>query len=217
MPHVVRCALLPAVFIAGVAVACGGTDIAAPSADGSSAGPDGAMSVTDGASDASRDDATTSSDAGTGVASCVLTENDAGTCNAIDVMGPMVTATCVMSEPPQAQGGVIEDGFYVLQSFVYYGVCPALPDIASTIWQICGNHWDVLQVGTSGIDGGVFPPARFNFVTSVQSSAVEYAESCGPTVMLGPRGYSATPGHLTFVYPDATTPGRTFVSVFAKQ
>jgi hypothetical protein len=223
MPNIVRSVVLPVVFVAGVAVACGGTDTTAPSEDGggNDAGSDGAGPVTDGTSpaDGSRDaTAITTPDAGSADdAACVLTETDAGTCNAIDVEGPMVAATCSMAEPPQAMGGVIEDGIYILQSFTYYGVCPTTPDIASTNWQICGNHWDVLQIDTDNADGGTFPPERFNFVTSVQSSTVEYTQTCGPMVTVGPRAYTATPGHLMFVYPDTTTPGRTFESVFVKQ
>ena len=162
-------------------------------------------------------DASMAADADGGVAACVPSETDGGSCNAIDAIAPMVAATCSMAEPPQATGGVIEDGLYVLQAFTYYGVCPTAPDVVSTIWQICGNHWDVVQVGVSLNDGGPLAPARFNFLTAVQPPSVEYLQSCGATVTLGLRAYTASPGHLMFVYPDATTPGRTFVSVFAKQ
>ena len=217
--YAVRSLVALLVLAAGGVAACAGGDAASSSIDAS--GSDSALSSPDALAsvDASNDVPSASPDASGAAAdaACVLSETDAGTCNAIDVVGTMVAATCSMSAPPQALAGAIEDGIYVLDSFTYYGVCPTAPDVASTTWQICGNHWDVLQVLTNSADGGTFPPERLNFVTNVQASSVEYTESCGGTVSVGPRGYSATPGHLTFIYPDATTPGRTFVSTFTKQ
>jgi hypothetical protein len=196
-------------------VACGG--------DGPTAAPDagdGEAPPRDASADAT---VTPPSDASAPDAACALTENDAGTCSDLEALGPTVTATCVLSEPPQAQGGTIVDGTYTLQSFTYYGVCPTTPDIARTTWSICGDHWDVAQVSfanTGNSDGSASPVSRFNFRTTVQASSVAFDTACEPPVTsltLVARTYTASPGHLMFIYPDATTPGRTFVSSYARQ
>src|SRR5271166_2071414 len=44
------------------------------------------------------------------------------------------------------QGGTIENGRYVLDSVVYYGTCPTTPDISSSTWGICEDHWDSAEV-----------------------------------------------------------------------
>lgn len=209
-------AALGVLMVAGVPACNGDGDCGTPEMHED--GGDAATTV-DAVANASGDAASASSDATVDGATpaCILSENDAGTCNAVDVLAPLVSATCSMAEPPQATGGVIEDGVYALQSFTDYGVCPTSPDVTSTTWQICGNHWDVVQVGLSVADGGPSAPERFNFITSVQAAAVDYTQTCGATVTLGPRAYTASPGQLTFVYPDVTTPGRTLVSIFAKQ
>ena len=157
-------------------------------------------------------------------AACTLTENDAGTRSALDAVGPMVMATCSQSEPPQPQGGTVEDGTYTLQTFTYYGVCPTSPDLASTTWSICGDQWDVAQLVpllSTDPDAGTAPVFRLNFATAVQGTSVSFQLSCVPTsaapIVLAPRGYTASPGHLTFIYPDPSVAGRILVSNYARQ
>ncbi len=157
-------------------------------------------------------------------ATCPIAENDAGTCNVVDPVGPFVQATCSTAEPPQVQGGVVEDGTYVLQTFTYYGTCPPQAQVASTTWAICQDHWDVAQsvlLNPSNPEAGVTPVLRLNYTTSIQGSTVTFTSACVSNNVsssgLSPRGYTATPGHLTFVYPDTSNPSTVFVSTYTRQ
>jgi hypothetical protein len=155
---------------------------------------------------------------------CPAAENDAGTCNAIDATGPTIVSTCLSAEPPQPQGGMIEDGTYVLESIAFYGGCPSTPEATSTTWLLCGTHWDVAQLtprSPTDPDAGTLPILRLNFEVAVQLTSVSFTLACVPTdtsaLDLASRQYTATSTHLTFVYPAPSFAGATEVSVYARQ
>jgi hypothetical protein len=153
---------------------------------------------------------------------CVLTENDAGTCNALTASGPMILATCTSATPPEPQGGAILDGTYILDAFVHYGGCPATPDIASTTWALCGDRWDVAQLVPADPEdagAGTLPILRLNFTTTVANAMVDYTLVCQNIAAsdLPQRGYTVSGNHLTFIYPDPVTPGATEVSDYTRQ
>jgi len=120
-------------------------------------------------------------------------------------------------QPPPAQGGTIQDGTYSIQSYVAYGGCPTAV-VANTTWAICGDRWDIAAVSATSLDAGTGSPLHVNFVAQVQSSTVTFTQTC-PAASAGlmPRGYTATPGSLTFVYPDAANPSTIYVSTYARQ
>src|ERR1700677_5069595 len=122
-----------------VVAACssGGSGVAVDG--GGALGADGAFTTdgsapTDGAAPA---DGALSSDGGTvppdasgeagdaagqgGDAACAPEELPSPTCNAIVSGGSVVTSTSSSGSPPEAQGGAIPDGTYVLVSSTYYG------------------------------------------------------------------------------------------------
>jgi hypothetical protein len=195
--------------------ACSGADASkltgnADAANGSMDGEAMDASATDssgGSPDAAPPDVTT----------CSPSENDAGTCSSIDPSGPMITAMCSMAEPPQAQGGTVEDGTYVLAAVTHYGSCPTSLDVASTTWVICGNHWDVAQVTPLNptADAGLAPVLRLNFLAAIQGTSIDFTLACGTSnggVTM--RGYTSSGGHLWFVYTVNTD---VVVSEYTKQ
>jgi hypothetical protein len=190
------------------ATACSGSDSAksggnGDAGNGSMDGPAADVSATDGATmDASAADGSgggpdaPESDGTT----CSITENDAGTCSSVVASGPMITATCSSGEPPQAQGGTVEDGTYVLSAVTHYGTCPPTADMASTTWVICGDHWDVAQLSPVP-DAALTPIVRLNFLASIQGTTIDFTLACGNTTGgVTMRGYSSSGGKLTFVY-----------------
>lgn len=127
----------------------------------------------------------------------------------------MVHPTCISAEPPQPQGGTIEDGTYVLQTFALYGSCLTTQDFADT-WVVCQGHWDIGQI-TAAADGGT-SPANANFTAIVQGTTVAFTSTCSHLVSVQAtmsRGYTATPGHLRFVFPYQS--GTTAVGDYVKQ
>jgi hypothetical protein len=183
--------------------ASSGTDASTPPpADSSAMGP---------GSDAS--DGTTNS--------CTPPENDAGTCNSVQSAGPGVVSTCSSGEPPQAQGGAIANGVYVLESSTFYGGCPATPEATSATWSICGNKWDLADVQflvATDLDAGTLPALHANFAVDVGSSSVGFTAGCETaTATLAARPYTATSSQLTFMYSDSSAPGAVHVSVYARQ
>jgi hypothetical protein len=204
-------------LLCALAVACadssssvedaGGTD----SANTDSASEDAEQRPTSEASEGQAADGADSPE-GTG-ATCEAAANDAGTCNDVVPLGPFVTAACSSAEPPQVTGGTIEDGTYVLNGIVYYGGC--MTDISSDTWVICGSQWYAAhhsQLPDS--DGAVTPLLRTNVVATVQGTSVNLAVSCDSSLTFAPRGFNASPGSLTFVYP--VTNG-TIETIYAKK
>ena len=177
----------------------------------SNGGSSGAGSTSGGSSGA-RDAASPPADAATcGIAEVPMT------CNAINPTGPMVHPTCVSSEPPQPQGGTLEDGTYLLQAFTYYGSCPTAGADFLSMWVACNGRWDLGQ-NTASLDGGPTTPLRANYTTTVQGTTIAFTTTCdatpGTTSMMS-RGYTATPGHLRFIFEG--TPGTVSVGEYAKQ
>ena len=131
---------------------------------------------------------------------------------------------CSSTEPPQPQGGTVEDGTYVLEAFTHYGGCPTAPEISNTTWSICGDHWDVAQVvpmNSENVDAGLLPILRLDFAATFQGASVSLALSCEPSntsaSSLAARGYTASSTSLTFIYPDPNTDGAIEVSHYARQ
>jgi hypothetical protein len=139
-----------------------------------------------------------SADSSTGEASsCTSKATDGGTCNDIAPSGPMVATTCASGEPPEAQGGSIEDGSYVLESSTWYGACQAATNSAVT-WNLCGSDWEVAETQFSAAGTSTL---HVDYVATVGSTTVAISPVCETLVGVAAmsRGYSASPGHFTFV------------------
>ncbi len=194
------------------------TDGAPLPGDGASAAND-AGSVRDGpVADAASSGAPDASSDGT-MAACAIPPDDGGTCFSVQALGPLITETCVSGEPPEAQGGTIENGTYVLDSFGDYGGCPTTPEVVSTTWDICGPNWVAGEIApnTTTPDAGNRPDTTFAFVATVQGTSVSFGKSCGPMDALPMRGFTATSTGLAFIYPSQVTAGAIVVSHYARQ
>jgi hypothetical protein len=224
-----RTAAAPLSALATALVACSTSNVSSTREAGSEAGSGiDAQSDTD-TGDASPgmpgDESSAQSDSSFALdAACVAPENDAGTCSIVYPSGAVVAATCSSAEPPQPQGGTIVNGTYVLDTFTHYGNCPTRPDVASTTWSICGDHFDVAQLvplNPNNPDAGTAPLLRLNFTGAVQGTTVTFTLACEPTGTtsngLSPRGYTASPSRLVFIYPDASSPGAVLVSSYTRQ
>ena len=190
-----------------------GSSGASGSSGSSSGGSSGSNASSSGAADAPSGGTDSSLEGGT----CAFHENDAGTCSDVQVVGPLVALMCLSGEPPQPQGGTIEDGTYVIQSYVAYGGCPTVV-AANTTWDICGDRWDIAAVSASDLDAAPSAPTRINLVAQAQGTTVTFTQTC-PAASAGlmPRGYTATPGTLTFVYPDSANPSTIYVSTYLRR
>ncbi len=221
---------LTCVIVAVCATGCGSSSSGdANLADGS--GAEDARSADDasgGSSGGSRDDAASGDDGGSSAfdayVACTVDENDAGTCNSIVPMPLLITATCSTAEPPQATGGTIVNGTYVLDGYVHYGYCPTTPDIAATTWSLCGDAWDVSQLAPrmpTNVDAGLLPPVVYDFRVTVTGATVAFYQSCAATsegnVTLGTRGYTATAHDLTFIYVDPLSASGFVTSHYTRQ
>lgn len=149
---------------------------------------------------------------------CAFSLEEAGVCNDVSPGGPAVDIACVGGEPPEPQGGVIEDGTYVLQSSVIYGVCDAEPASATT-WSICGNEWMVAQM--SYADGGS-ALYRVDYSATVGTSSVTLTPTCqvntGNSEQTMTRGYTSSGGTLTFITSYTLSNGiSVIVGTYAKQ
>jgi hypothetical protein len=185
-------------------------------ADGSTADGSTPPPVTDSSSNGSGPDA---SDGTT--SSCASSDTDAGTCNSVEATGLGVVSTCASGEPPQAQGGAIANGVYVLESSTFYGGCPATPEATRSTWAICGSEWDLADVQylvPTDLDAGILPALHANFTADVASSSVSFTAGCETeTASLAARPYTATSTQLTFIYSDSAAPGAIHVSVYTRQ
>jgi hypothetical protein len=159
------------------------------------------------------DASTAASDASDG-ASCQSFDLDGGVCNSLPLTGPVVTDTCVSGEPPQPQGGPIEDGVYVLQAATWYGGCH--PTTTQTTWNVCGSRWDVAQ---NDVTDASVTTLRIAFVASVGPTSVTLSPACqsGASEPVLTRGYTASPGHLTFITDYAFQPPGVLVGQYVKQ
>jgi hypothetical protein len=221
---------LTCVIVAVSATGCGSSSRGdANLADGASA--EDARTTDDasgGSSDAPPEDAPSSNDAGSGAydayVACTVDENDAGTCNSIVPMPLLITAICSTAEPPQATGGAIVNGTYVLDGYVHYGYCPTTPDIAATTWSLCGDAWDVSQLTPrvpTNVEAGLLPPTVYDFRVTVTGATVDFFQSCATAsegmVTLGTRGYTATAHDLTFIYVDPLSASGVVTSHYTRQ
>jgi hypothetical protein len=163
-------------------------------------------------------DATVASDEGGAYRgfACPVPENDGGTCSTVEALGPLVDSACSSAEPPQPQGGTIQDGTYVLDSFTYYGGCMPDAPATTTTWVICGDHWDTAERFASA-DGSNLPPLEINTLATVSGTTVDLAITCLSAGLsfsgFAPRGYTASPGHLMFIYSVTNGTG---VSTYTK-
>jgi hypothetical protein len=133
---------------------------------------------------------------------------DGGMCNTIVPQGPAITDTCVSGEPPEPQGGTIEDGFYDLQSSAWYGGCQ--PTTTQTTWSICGDVWEVAQNNLAS----AAPDANFNtiqvgYTISPNPTSVDLTPICStaPGEPTFTRGYTVSGANLTFITAYTNLPG----------
>lgn len=192
-------------------VACGSSTSSRPLPDAQMAD---ARDV-EAASDAPVSDATVDAPSPPDAAACGTTENDGGTCNSVVPSGALLTPDCPSGAAPQAQGGVVEDGTYVDESYSYYGGC--MSQRATATWVICGQHWDFAQA-TETPNQTTTQLSSLSTVATVTGSTVSFDVTCQSTgLQLGSfpaRGFTASPGRLTFIYPVF---GGTAVSTYVKQ
>ena len=149
----------------------------ASTGDVSAGGPDGPQ----GAEDSS------------GGSQCPLSEVFTAPCNAIAPSGPLVTPTCSTSEPPQPQGGTVEDGTYVLESATWYGGCQSSQTVQTT-WLLCEGLWDVVEKVIDSDAGTV----RVNYASAVQGTVVTLNPICSTEGALAgmDRDFTASGGRL---------------------
>ena len=151
-------------------------------------GADGAVDGGYGTSDSSR-----APDSSGGHYACPLSEMLPPQCNPLAPSGPLVTSSCSSSEPPQAQGGTIADGTYVMQSAIWYGGCQPAATVQST-WQMCGGLWYNAE-SIAGSDAGT---SETNYTSAVEGSKVILNPTCasqGGQAGLA-HDFTASPGHL---------------------
>ena len=193
-----------------VAAAACSTDSASPS-DAAAEGP-GASS-----SGGSSGGGSSSLEGGT----CAFHENDAGTCSDVPLLGAPVETVCVSGEPPQPQGGTVEDGTYVLDSYVGYGACVPSDGGPSQTWAICGNRWDFAYTGSVSPDGGAGAPGHINIVAQTQGSTVTFIMQGCASPLASPNrmpiDYTATPSKLMFIFPYANDPNTAYVQTFLRR
>jgi hypothetical protein len=224
----IRAAVAPLGALAIALVACSASNASSTQEAGSEAATGSGSDASGDTGDASPGvpgDASSGNDSSFSPdATCVPPENDAGTCSSVDPSGPMIVATCSSAEPPQPQGGTIVNGTYALDAFTHYGNCPTRADIASTTWTICGDHFDVAQLtplNPTNPDAGTAPLLRLNFTGTIQATTVSFTLACEPATTsssgLASRGFTASPGRLTFIYPDPSSPGAVLVSSYTRQ
>jgi hypothetical protein len=128
---------------------------------------------------------------------------DGGVCTTLVAGGPLVQESCSDASVPMAQGGVIEDGTYVLESATYYGACPMPQNITrdQVTWVVCGSNWQSSQLI------GTLAPATYAVTVSPgdASTSLSFELTCSspspPAKMPLLYGYDVTPGHLTLLTP----------------
>jgi hypothetical protein len=131
---------------------------------------------------------------------CPLAPTDMQTCNAVPQQSPTITSSCVPAALPPAEGGIVEDGTYVLQSLTYYGgPCPPSPDVERITWVVCGTQWELVE-DLVAPDGGV-DVVRLNLARPAQGSMLTSNITCKPgatkPVMADPQAYTASPGRFS--------------------
>ena len=198
----------------------GSSGSAGSSGGSGSSGSGGSSTGGGGGSDASSsspDARSGGSDATLEGGTCAVQENDAGTCSDLQALGSLVGLVCMPGEPPQPQGGSIEDGTYVIDTYSAYGGCPQQV-VASTTWAVCGDRWDVVAVSAAALDAAIGTPTRINLVAQAQGTTITFTQTC-PAASAGlmPRGYTAAPGKLTFIYPDSAQPSTVYVSTYLRR
>jgi hypothetical protein len=149
---------------------------------------------------------------------CPTTPEEAGECNDVMLSQVVVTETCASGEPPQPEGGTIEDGVYVLESVAIYGQTGCVPGAVATAWSICGSQWAVAQRNLDEAGESIY---RVDYAASVGATAISLTPTCeadvgGLTPMT--RDFSATPAGLTFIttYPGSVG-SYVVVGSYAKQ
>lgn len=196
--------------------AAAGSDIAATGApSGSNRSGSGTSSGSSGGSGASGATTDASVD---GASACMTAELDSGTCNDVALSPNVVTEICASGEPPQAVGGTIADGVYILESVAIYGQANCVPTQVATSWNICGDRWDVAQRNPN--DGGELD-YRLSYVATVAATSVSLTPTC-ESVISGvatmTRDFSVTPNGFAFItsYPEGTG-DYVVVGTYAKQ
>jgi hypothetical protein len=193
-----------------------GDDAAIP---GDAAAADGLLSsdATITGPDVVSPDAASRADDGAGQqadAECVPAELPSPTCNTIVASGAVVTSSSQSGSPPEAQGGIIPDGTYVLVSSTYYGGYSPPADFQTT-WVVCGDHWDVAE-NALGPDGGGGEIVHADFTVSVQDAGIVLTQTCNSIAnnYSEMRGFTVSGNQITFVQ---STNGLTLVSTFDRQ
>jgi hypothetical protein len=169
---------------------------------------------------------TSMADAGgvTDARACVLSDADdmgsaAGACYdgsltiSASTFGSWITPTCMNSEPPQMQGGTIEDGTYVLQSVSYYGTCPSIQPTL-TNWFIAGDAWAALEV-VEVDDAGNIAIMSAAYSAVMADNEVILCPTCIQRIpnAIDTRTFTASPKQLTFTaYQGGTWTVATFVN-----
>ncbi len=179
---------------------------------GGLSGDGGAGDGAGGGTDASLSDGASGGDGGSPSAclSAPPANLEAGVCNGLTLSGPPVTPTCLTGEPPVAQGGVVADGLYVLQSVVEYATsCPASPNLFTgrAVWLVCGADWETVDDFLSPRDEDASPPpvSRWDMVQTLSGSQISGLIACAPTAVSGSSAswsYTATPGHFALIFPS---------------
>jgi hypothetical protein len=223
-----RLATLTGLLLALGVVGCGGSTDGSPPSDASNASDrsptfdatgDGISEFDGFTTDALAADGAASEpdDGGFPEASCVgATSAPDGACYSASMIGEFVTPTCVSGDPPQMQGGPIEDGTYVMQSLTYYGTCGDLTPVQAN-WIINGSSWSAGEwvaenpsIGFIGFEGLMYSAV-------VEGSRATLCASCPIFVPLAIDRYSFTASLGTLMLFTIDSPGTSEVATFVKQ
>jgi hypothetical protein len=200
--------------VAGTSAGCGSSANSADSGTDSPSGDSvGAVEHTAedlGPSDGAGNNDGPADQAGAG-GGCPLTMVYAAPCNTIIPAGPVATSTCSSAALPQAQGGTIADGTYVLQNATWYGLCQPAQTVQAT-WVICGGLWN-LGEDSSEVDAGTLQVNYSETTTGMSVSLNPICSSQGPMAGMM-RGYSAAAGTLSLF---TTYGSSTLVTVYKAQ
>jgi hypothetical protein len=122
---------------------------------------------------------------------------DGGECNAIAQLADPVTTSCDPGAPPQATGGTIADGTYLLAESHFFGACDS-----SVLSETLIVSQGTVQSITTDATTGLVTRRTFTFAVTIGTSMLVESATC-PTAFKATVAFTATPSRLTIVTKNA--------------